>query len=57
MADVFRILDRFKITGHGEIYTIQNYVHSIIRIGDVLYDLQSNRFRVKGIEMFRRVPC
>ena len=56
MTDVFRILDRFKITGRGTVYTVKNYSHSNIRIGDILYDLQSNRFKVKGIEMFRRIP-
>lgn len=56
MTDVFRILDRFKITGRGTVYTVKNYARSNIRIGDVLYDFQSNRFRVKGIEMFRRIP-
>ena len=56
MADVFRILDRFKITGRGTVYTVKNYAHSNIRIGDVLYDLQSNRFIVKGIEMSGRIP-
>lgn len=55
MADVFRILDRFKITGRGTVYTVKNYSHSNIRIGDVLYDLQSNRFKVKGSDMFRRI--
>lgn len=56
MADVFRILDRFKITGRGDVYTIQNDTYSNIRIGEILYDLQSNHFKVKGIEMFRRIP-
>ena len=56
MADVFRILDRFIITGRGTVYTVKNYSHSNIRIGDILYDLQSNRFKVKGIEMFRWIP-
>ena len=55
MADVFRILDRFKITGRGTVYTVKNYAHSDIRIGDILYDLQSNRFKVKGVEMFRNI--
>jgi hypothetical protein len=56
MADVFRILDRFKITGRGTVYTLKNYAHSEIRIGDVFYDLQGNRFKVKGIEMSRQIP-
>lgn len=55
MANVFRILERFKITGRGYVYKIQNYAHSNIHVGDILYDLQSNRFMVTGIEMFRRI--
>lgn len=55
MGNVFRILDRFKIAGTGTIYTVKNCTHSTIRIGDILYDLQGNRFRVKGIEMFRQI--
>ncbi|MDD3404025.1 MAG: ATP-grasp domain-containing protein [Hespellia sp.] len=54
MADVFRILERFKITGRGTVYTIKNNRHDNISIGDILCDLQGNRFRVKGVEMFRR---
>lgn len=56
MADVFRILDRFKITGIGMVYTVKNYSCSNICIGDILYDLQSNSFKVKSIEMFRKIP-
>ena len=55
MRDVFRILDRFKITGGGTVYAVKNYSHSNIRIGDVFYDLQGNRFKVRGIGMFRRI--
>lgn len=55
MRDVFKILDRFKITGRGTIYTIKNYNHSNICIGDILYDLQNNCFKVKGVEMVRRI--
>ncbi len=68
MGEVFRIQERFRITGRGTVYTIKNYGiylyhginlyhgHSTIRVGDILYDLQSNRFKVVGIEMFRRIP-
>jgi hypothetical protein len=56
MGDVFRIQERFRITGRGTVYTIKNYGHSTIRVGDILYDLQSNRFKVMGIEMFRGIP-
>ena len=51
MTDIFRILDRFKITGRGTVYAVKNYASSNICIGDVLYDLRRNRFKVKEIEM------
>lgn len=54
MAEVFRILERFKITGRGTVYTFKNNIGDNIRIGDILFDLQGKRFKVKGIEMFRR---
>ena len=55
MENVFRISDRFKIAGIDTVYTVKNYVHSNVRIGDILYDLQGNRFKVKSIEMFRQI--
>ena len=54
MSDIFRILERLKIAGKGPVYVLKDYFHSDIRIGDVLYDLHSNRFKVKCFEMFRR---
>ena len=55
MSDVFRILDRVEITGRSLIYTVKNYTHANICIDDVLYDLQGNRFKVKGIGMVRQM--
>lgn len=55
MGDVFRILDRFKIAGRGIIYTIENNNKANIRIGDILFDLRNNGFKVKGVEMLRRL--
>lgn len=55
MTEVFRILERFKIAGRGVVYIIKNYAKINIRIGDIMYDLQGNRFKVKGIEGFRRI--
>ena len=54
MSDIFRITDRFKITGRGIIYTIENDKDTIIRLGDILYDLHGSQFKVKGIEMIRK---
>ena len=54
MGDVLRIIDRFKITGHGVIYTVKISKGANVRMGDLLSDLRGNRFEVSGIEMFRR---
>lgn len=54
MGDVLRIVDRFKITGHGVIYTVKISKGANVRMGDLLSDLMGNRFEVSGIEMFRR---
>ncbi len=48
MADVFRILDRFRITGRGPVYAFKHDDRHIIRMDDIFYDLQGNRFKVKG---------
>lgn len=55
MADVFRIVDRFNITGRGIVYTVRLSKNAVLRIEDVLSDLNGNRFKVKGIEMLRRI--
>lgn len=52
MADVLRILDRFMITGRGLVYTVKNNKNTVIKAGDLYYDLQGHRFKVKGIEEF-----
>lgn len=53
MSDVLRILDRFRITGRGTVYTVKVGKGTTIRRGDVLSDLRGNQFEVSGIEMFR----
>ena len=53
MSEVFRILNRFKITGRGIVYTIERPKDDSIGIGDILFDLHGNRFKVNGIEMFK----
>ncbi len=52
MGEVYRIQDRFKITGRGYVYAIKVKRNSNIRLNDVLFDLQGNRFRIKGITHF-----
>ncbi len=51
-TEVFRIFDRFKITGRGPVYMLQDYLVNNLKLDDILYDLQGNRFKVTGIEHF-----
>ena len=55
MAKVFRIIDRFKITGRGTVYTIKNNPDMNLHLEDILFDLQGHRFKIKGFEMIRRL--
>ena len=57
MKDVFRILDKISITDRGSIYTVKNYSNANISIGEVLFDLWGNRYKVIGIEMIRLDPA
>ena len=56
MVDILRITDRFKITGRGTVHIVEKTRDTVIHIGDMYEDLQGNRLKVKGIEMFRRIP-
>ena len=51
MSDVFRIIDRFKINGKGTVYTIKKNKGAVLNMGDILFDLHGNKFKVKEIEM------
>lgn len=55
MIDVYRIQDRFYITGRGFICLLSHPKEAIINIHDLFYDLHGNRFRVKGIEMIKKI--
>ena len=50
--EVFRIYDRFNISGRGPVYLLQDYFVKNLKQEDILYDLQGHRFKVKGIEHF-----
>lgn len=51
--DYLRIIERFRITGRGTVYTVEvNGNDSNIRIGTAYEDLRGNHFKIKGIEMF-----
>lgn len=52
--NIFRITDRFHITGRGTVYTVKLSKGANLRMNDVLCDLRGNRFAVKGIEMVNR---
>lgn len=54
MSDVFRIIDRFDISGRGSVYIIKISKGAVPRVDDILFDLHGNKFRVKDTEMFRR---
>ncbi len=50
MSAVFKITDRFKITGRGIVYTLKPNENITIKIGDCLFDLCGHEFKVIGIE-------
>ncbi len=54
MAKVFRIIERVHLNGVGMLYTVERRKGAEFRVGDPLYDLNGNLFRVKAIEHFRR---
>ncbi len=54
MEDVFRIIERFKLTGRGTIYIIKLSRNSVLNLGDILFDLHGNKFKVSGIEICGR---
>ncbi len=55
MADILRIIERFKITDKDTIYTIETSRDADIRMGRVYEDLRGNRFKVKAVEMLERI--
>lgn len=55
VGEVFRIIDRFIITGRGTVYMVDIRKGADMHIGDILLDLRGNHFKVKGIEMLRRI--
>lgn len=51
MAEVFKIIDRFKLTGRGTVYALKVNKGVILKVGDLLFDFRGNKFKVTGIEM------
>lgn len=58
MSDIFRVIDRFNITGRGTVYTLKIRKEDEFDswIGDILCDLRGDRFEITGVEMVRRIP-
>lgn len=46
MGEVYRIIDRFKITGRGTVFTVNVGKSAVIHVGDTLLDLRGSHFRV-----------
>ena len=46
MSEVFRIIDKFRITGRGIVYAVKISKGAVIHLGDILSDLKGNRFDV-----------
>lgn len=56
MADILRIQDRCNISNRGHVYTFKYNKDTVIRLGDLFYDLQGHRFKVKGLEAAHGYP-
>ena len=54
---IYRVAETFHITGRGIVYTLKLGGQDVISLGDLLYDLQGHRFRVKGMEMIRQTAA
>ena len=55
--EIYRVAEMFHITGRGVVYTLKLGSQDVISMGDLLYDLQGHRFRVKGMEMIRQAAA
>lgn len=55
MEYVVRIREKFKITGIGTVYMVDIRKGAAVHIGDILLDLRGNHFKIKAIEMIRRI--
>ena len=53
-SGVYRIHDRFLISGRGPVYILDYGLYSAIELGDILYDSKGSRFKAIGKERFTR---
>ncbi len=51
MSHSFKIIDRFNLTGRGIVYTLKPNKNTNLKIGDCLFDINENEFKIVGIEM------
>jgi len=56
MEERLNIYDRFNVTGRGMLYMVDFPEKIIIRLGDEMCDNKGHRFKVKGMDMGRKVP-
>lgn len=54
MKDVYKIIEKLSIAGHGDVYTLKCFFSSQLKIGDILFDLTGNRFQITGFATYRR---
>lgn len=56
MSVICRVVDQLKITGRGWVFVVYlEDENSILHVDDILFDLAGNRYRIKGIEMMRKL--
>ena len=55
MADILRILDRYKISDKVIVYTVKKDKNTILQVNDIYKDLQGNRFCIKAIEKIHNI--
>lgn len=57
MGEVFRICDRFHVSGRGCVYIVHHSEQIVISVGDIFFDLRGNHFKVKSLELVRRMDA
>ncbi len=55
LVAVFRITDKFRISGVGIVYMLKIDKGNTIHVGDIYQDLRGSHFKIRGIEMIHRM--
>ena len=50
MSHSFKIIDRFNLMGRGIVYTLKPNKNVNLKIGDSLFDISENEFKIIGID-------